>query len=247
MVKSMPFEILNGYLGFFAAWAFVTFALYLWADRKEGYYANRPLIAIMTLFFGDFVVRETVHIARFFINADIEINREAYFALVLVGGAIQIIGMLCMISVFSSKKSRKVIWLYSLIGGSIWTFGWVAIRYFFFTITLILGVTLLSSNAHAAGGSKYGCPETRWCGCWLAKHLQMNANKLGLYVAFNWRKVGKPLNRPQVRAIAIFRHSHVGIVTAVKKGKIRVLSGNDGHAVRDRWRNASTVLAYRKI
>lgn len=88
-----------------------------------------------------------------------------------------------------------------------------------------------------------GCPARRWCGCWLAKHLGMN--RRDLWLARNWARVGRPTS-PQPGAIVVW-HRHVGKVTAVEAGRIKVLSGNDGRMVRERWRSARGVIAYRML
>lgn len=114
---------------------------------------------------------------------------------------------------------------------------------FFVAIALVL---LFSTSTNAAGGSRYGCQEYRWCGCWLQKHLGIKSN-LNLNIAFQWLKIGRP-SGPKVGAIVVFKHSHVGKVTQILgHGKIRVMSGNDGSTVRDRVRRTSTVLAYRVL
>jgi hypothetical protein len=72
----------------------------------------------------------------------------------------------------------------------------------------------------------------------------MGIQRRDLWVARNWARVGAPARGPRVGAIVVWRH-HVGKITAVEGGRIRVLSGNDGHAVRDRWRSTRGVIAYR--
>lgn len=83
-----------------------------------------------------------------------------------------------------------------------------------------------------------------WCGWWLGRQLGMLDR--ALWLARNWATVGRPLVHPVPGAIAVWRH-HVGKVTAVAPGRIKLLSGNDGHAVRDRWRSARGVIAYRAL
>jgi len=83
-----------------------------------------------------------------------------------------------------------------------------------------------------------------WCGCWLGVHL----GKLdpSLWVARNWARVGSRSAGPCVGCIAVWR-GHVGIVTAVDGKRVRVKSGNDGGAVRERWRTTQGVIAWRQI
>jgi hypothetical protein len=77
-----------------------------------------------------------------------------------------------------------------------------------------------------------------WCGAYLSKIVRnppQHANAVS-----SWRTWGK---RTQCRAgtVAIFRHNHVGKVTAVKPGCIMVKSGNDGNRVRERCRRPATI------
>jgi len=96
--------------------------------------------------------------------------------------------------------------------------------------------------AEAFGGRPADCPARAWCGCWLGHHLGIA--RRDLWLARNWAHVGKPAGGPRVGAIVVWRH-HVGKITAVSGNRIRVLSGNDGRAVRDRWRSVRGVIAYR--
>lgn len=93
------------------------------------------------------------------------------------------------------------------------------------------------------GGRPSGCPARAWCGCFLSNYLGLH--RRDLWLARNWASVGRA-SSPQPGAIAVWRH-HVGRVTAVANGMIRVLSGNDGHRVRERWRTAHGVIAYRML
>ena len=78
----------------------------------------------------------------------------------------------------------------------------------------------------------------RWCGVYLAKIVKSPPR--GYASVDAWKRWGKRVTcRPG--AVAVFRHRHVGLVTATRKGHIRVKSGNDGNAIKDRWRRASTI------
>jgi uncharacterized protein (TIGR02594 family) len=88
-----------------------------------------------------------------------------------------------------------------------------------------------------------------WCGWWLAHHLGYNDSKL--HYVLNWLD-DKRFTRvagPAVGQIAVFRRGkrggHIGIVKGVPgPGKIILLSGNDGNAVRQRERLTAEVIAY---
>lgn len=92
-------------------------------------------------------------------------------------------------------------------------------------------------------GRPAGCPHA-WCGCYLALHLGIQDRSL--WLARNWATVGNPVSGPQVGAIAVWRH-HVGKITAVDGNRILLLSGNDGRAVRERWRSMRGIIAFRTM
>jgi len=68
-----------------------------------------------------------------------------------------------------------------------------------------------------------------------------------LNLARAWASVGSDAGGPGAGVVAVWRH-HVGIITAdLGGGMIRLLSGNDGHAVRERARSTRGIIAYRRI
>lgn len=93
------------------------------------------------------------------------------------------------------------------------------------------------------GSRPAGCPSA-WCGCWLARHLGLSDSRLNR--AREWAHRGSNAGGPAPGVIAVWPH-HVGKVTAVDGRRIKVLSGNDGHAVRERWRSAAGVIAWRRV
>lgn len=89
----------------------------------------------------------------------------------------------------------------------------------------------------------YGIP---WCGCWLRHHLGLKDVRLNL--AHNWSKYfGRSAGKtPAVGDVAVFYHRHVGIVTGIIDSRhVMVLSGNDGHAVRERPRDIRSIAEFR--
>lgn len=100
------------------------------------------------------------------------------------------------------------------------------------------------TRAARLGGRPKGCPGP-WCGCWYSLH------KFGriiprLNLARNWAKEGTPAHGPGVGVTVVWPH-HVGeIVGRGKRGWI-VLSGNDGHAVRERERSLRGAIAFRRM
>lgn len=97
-------------------------------------------------------------------------------------------------------------------------------------------------RAAVIGGRPAHCPARRWCGCYLAAHLGIQSRSL--WVARNWAGIGHRAAGPGAGVIAVWRH-HVGLIRAVDGNRILLLSGNDGRAVRERWRSTVGIIAYR--
>lgn len=81
-----------------------------------------------------------------------------------------------------------------------------------------------------------------WCGIFMAQHFGLKDRKL--WVARNWARVGRAAHGPAVGTIVVWRH-HVGVITGRVGNQWRVLSGNDGNAVRNRPRSVSNAIAFR--
>lgn len=98
------------------------------------------------------------------------------------------------------------------------------------------------------GDRPAACAGIAWCGCWLRLHLGIADARLNLARA--WASVGLPAYGPAAGVVAVWRH-HVGLITEnLGGGMIRLLSGNDGGAVRERaisTRALGGVIAYRKL
>ncbi|WP_316173603.1 MULTISPECIES: hypothetical protein [unclassified Bradyrhizobium] len=90
------------------------------------------------------------------------------------------------------------------------------------------------AHREAIGGRPMACAGIPWCGCWL--RLRHGLNDVRLNLAARWARLGSPASTCRPGLIAVWPH-HVGEVTAcLGNGSIRMISGNDGHAVRDRVR-----------
>lgn len=100
---------------------------------------------------------------------------------------------------------------------------------------------------HHAGGSARpsACAGIPWCGCWL--RLRLGLDDVRLNLARAWARIGAPASGPAPGVVAVWPH-HVGLITEnLGGGMIRLLSGNDGHAVRERPRSTRGIIAYRKV
>lgn len=83
-------------------------------------------------------------------------------------------------------------------------------------------------------GQPPACAGIPWCGCWL--RLRLGLADKALDAAISWLKIGRPARVCRPGLIAVWPH-HVGEITeCLAGGMIRMISGNDGNAVRDRVR-----------
>lgn len=86
----------------------------------------------------------------------------------------------------------------------------------------------------------YGIP---WCGCWLRHEFGFANTVLNLAAA--WSHVGQPASIDTANVV-VWPH-HVGKLLKHDGNHILVKSGNDGHAVRTRWRTTAGVIAFRRV
>ena len=98
---------------------------------------------------------------------------------------------------------------------------------------------------HAAVGRPQACAGIPWCGCWL--RLRLGLDDARLNSAGAWAGVGTAAAGPAAGVVAVWRH-HVGVITGVLgDGRVMLLSGNDGNAVRERPRSIRGVIAFRRV
>lgn len=89
--------------------------------------------------------------------------------------------------------------------------------------------------APSVGDRPASCVGIPWCGCWL--RLRHHLSDVSLNLATHWLHVGKSASGCRPGLIAVWPH-HVGEITAcLGGGMVRMISGNDGNAVRDRVRS----------
>ncbi|MCW2317966.1 hypothetical protein M2322_003531 [Rhodoblastus acidophilus] len=97
--------------------------------------------------------------------------------------------------------------------------------------------------AHRDFQASYGPRPAAWCGWFMTRLTGLHDR--ALWLARNWAHVGEP-SAARPGAVVVWPH-HVGRVEAVSGGRILVLSGNDGHRVRTRWRSMRGVIAFRRV
>ncbi|MGC2776499.1 MAG: hypothetical protein WA418_12800 [Bradyrhizobium sp.] len=77
--------------------------------------------------------------------------------------------------------------------------------------------------------------------------LHLGIDDVRLNLARAWSRIGEAESGPAPGVIAVWPH-HVGLITEhLGGGLIRLLSGNDGNAVRERVRSTRGAIAYRKV
>jgi hypothetical protein len=118
-------------------------------------------------------------------------------------------------------------------------------------LALVLAISsIFLSGATEAGSRPVGCPKRLWCGCWLAHDLGITGKRArNLWVARAWAGEGEAAGGPGVDVIMVTRR-HVGRVTEIdprRPGMVKMISGNDGGAVRERWRSTRGVIAWRRL
>lgn len=95
----------------------------------------------------------------------------------------------------------------------------------------------------ASAGRPGDCAGIPWCGCWL-RHVFGIADK-AFNLAAHWATFGSP-GAAAPGNIAVYRH-HVALIRGNCDGAGCVMiSGNDGHAVRTRYRSLRGAIAIRQ-
>ncbi len=96
-------------------------------------------------------------------------------------------------------------------------------------------------HAHRGSGSAAGRPSA-WCG-WYMRQV-MNVADSAYNLARNWTHWGHATS-PHVGAVVVWSH-HVGKIVSGSPGRWVVLSGNDGHRVKERQRSVAGAIAFRE-
>ena len=102
-----------------------------------------------------------------------------------------------------------------------------------------------SANA-SVHGRHYARHGGAWCGAYMRHVFGVSDPRLNL--ARNWASVGSSAGGPQVGAVVVWPH-HVGVIRSGPNGNGEWLveSGNDGGAVRTRYRSLHGAIAFRNV
>jgi hypothetical protein len=107
-----------------------------------------------------------------------------------------------------------------------------------------------SSHHHSANASVHGRHYARhggaWCGAYMRRVFGVADPRLNL--ARNWASAGSNAGGPQIGAVVVWPH-HVGVIRGGpdSNGEWLIESGNDGHAVRTRYRSLRGAIAFRNV
>lgn len=106
-------------------------------------------------------------------------------------------------------------------------------------VLVVAGLCLLLSSAAEA-------KRLPWCGIYMNQYFGLS--KRSLWVARNWAYEGTPSAGPAVGAVVVWRN-HVGVIAGPPdaSGRWLVHSGNDGNAVRTRYRSLRGAIAFRHV
>ena len=115
-----------------------------------------------------------------------------------------------------------------------------------------LNAPALASHRHyqhhagkaSAHGRHYARHGGAWCGAYMRRVFAVADPRLNL--ARNWASAGSSAGGPQVGAVVVWSH-HVGVIRGGPNGNGEWLveSGNDGGAVRTRYRSLRCAIAFR--
>lgn len=111
MLDPLFLEIFNGT---YFVLVICTVFLFLYYLRRSvgtyGYRESRAAIALTVVFIGEMIVRGTIWLSRFLMNNDIKLpgSKELSYTGLITGGAIGIVGFICVIRVYSPKNWGNV-------------------------------------------------------------------------------------------------------------------------------------------
>jgi hypothetical protein len=102
------------------------------------------------------------------------------------------------------------------------------------------------SSKASVHGRHYARHGGASCGAYMRRVFGVADPRLNL--ARNWASVGANAGGPQVGAVVVWPH-HVGVIRGGpnSNGEWLIESGNDGHAVRTRYRSLRGAIAFRSV
>lgn len=103
----------------------------------------------------------------------------------------------------------------------------------------------LSRHRHQHISHNSGGRPSAWCGWYMRQQVGQDPGP-SYNLARNWTHWGTAASGPAVGRVVVWAH-HVGKITGYDNVRHEwiVLSGNDGHAVRDRPRNLAGAIGFR--
>jgi len=111
---------------------------------------------------------------------------------------------------------------------------------------LVITTILMIAGTSPSQARPAGCPSRLWCGCYLATVYGFSGQMWRqLWVARAWAQKF-PRAELAPGKVAVFgrgRGGHVGRIDGVRPGEVLLTSGNDGNAIRTRWRSTRGLIA----
>jgi len=100
-----------------------------------------------------------------------------------------------------------------------------------------------AASHHSRHYARHG---SAWCGSYMRHVFGIADPRFNL--ARNWASIGSNAGGPHVGAVVVWAH-HVGVIRGGpdSSGEWLVESGNDGHAVRTRYRSLRGAIAFRQL
>lgn len=108
-------------------------------------------------------------------------------------------------------------------------------------VLAIAGIVPASASGVVIGHRPAGCPAGAWCGCGLARYLQIPDPKGELNLAWHWAEVfPRTIEHPGAAAV---RHGHVMLLHQHVEGhRWEVIDFNGGRGLA--WRHVRNVRGY---
>lgn len=106
-------------------------------------------------------------------------------------------------------------------------------------------ITLLAALMLSGCVSTYGDKPDRWCGWFMRQQVAVDPGE-AFNKASRWSKYGQHSDEPCVGCLVVYPHHIAKITGQCENGACPMISGNDGHEVRERVRSLKGRIAIRR-
>lgn len=113
-------------------------------------------------------------------------------------------------------------------------------------IAIVVAIAAPAKARHSHHHSHHHRSRLPWCGLYMMQLKGKQDPRLAR--AVEWARIGTSAGGPAVGAVVVWPH-HVGEIRGGpdRFGRYLVHSGNDGNAVRTRWRRVDGAIAFRFV